>query len=212
MVLKTLQRLSAPGGEIVTLTEAKNYLRVEVGQDDALITFWIKAARALVEKETRRSILTQRWSLSLSNCSLDVGQVASGVAPVFFDGMLALPRAPLQAVESIRYYANGVLTTWDASNYVVVPGSPGKVRPVFGRSWPAADWRDDAIVVTFRAGFGDTVADVPEDLLEAARLGVFLCLGNWYENRSATVLGTISSELPFGFEAVLSPLQYGAYC
>jgi uncharacterized phiE125 gp8 family phage protein len=51
--------LIAPAIEPLSLDEAKTFLRVETGDDDALITALIAAARLHVESQTHLALITQ---------------------------------------------------------------------------------------------------------------------------------------------------------
>jgi uncharacterized phiE125 gp8 family phage protein len=61
--------LDPPASEPLSLAEAKNYLRVEHGADDALIAAMIAAARIQVESLTRRALVTQSWRIVLDRWS-----------------------------------------------------------------------------------------------------------------------------------------------
>ena len=53
--------LIAPAIEPLSLGEAKLFLRVEHGDDDAVIAALVAAARAHIEALTRRCLITQTW-------------------------------------------------------------------------------------------------------------------------------------------------------
>ena len=55
-----------PAGEPLTLAEAKLHLRVDLNDDDALITALISAAREQVEFLTGQRLITQTWELELA--------------------------------------------------------------------------------------------------------------------------------------------------
>ena len=48
-------------------------------------------------------------------------------------------------------------------------------------------------------GYGDNPGDVPETV----RHGLMLLIAHWYENRENELMGTISKNLPYGFEALM---------
>jgi uncharacterized phiE125 gp8 family phage protein len=56
--------IEAPASEPLSLAEAKAYLRVEHDADDALIAALVVAARAAVERASRRVLITQTWRLA----------------------------------------------------------------------------------------------------------------------------------------------------
>ena len=72
----SLQLITPPALEPVTLDEAKAHLKVDTTDDDALIERLIAAARARAEWHTGRAFLTQSWILWL-DCwpPLDVAEI-----------------------------------------------------------------------------------------------------------------------------------------
>lgn len=111
---------TAPGTEPVTLAEAKAHLRVEVADDDALITNLISAARVHAENVCRRAFVTQKWDLYLDAFpKYTYFGVLPGYVPVdqlpsawmsmrnyavrFRGGRIDLPFPSLQSVDSVKY-------------------------------------------------------------------------------------------------------------
>ena len=72
--------LVEPAIEPITLSEAKQHLRMEVSDDDALITLLIAAGRQYAEQLTRTSFITQQWSLG-ANQYLMMGSQAGSITP-----------------------------------------------------------------------------------------------------------------------------------
>jgi uncharacterized phiE125 gp8 family phage protein len=68
-----------------------------------------------------------------------------------------------------------------------------------GHSWPRLRGDAEGVRVLYQAGETDVPAQV--------RQAVLLLVGQWFRNRMSVVVGTISSELPFGVEALLQPLR-----
>ncbi|MCK4385369.1 MAG: phage head-tail connector protein [candidate division Zixibacteria bacterium] len=81
-----LKLKTAPAVEPVTLTEAKNQLRVDGAEDNALITALITTARQLAERDTKRAFITQTWKMYLDSVPEEI----------------EIPKPPLQSVESIK--------------------------------------------------------------------------------------------------------------
>jgi uncharacterized phiE125 gp8 family phage protein len=69
--------LVPPASEPLSLAEARQFLRVEYADDDAVIT----AARAHVEALTRRALLTQTWRIMLDAWPAN-GRVAPRIDPL----------------------------------------------------------------------------------------------------------------------------------
>lgn len=163
-----LQLIDGPTSEPLTLDEAKLHLRVDGDAEDDLITALIATARAELEFETGRALLTQTWALWLD--AWPEGDV------------LEVPLPPLQSVGAITYFdADDTETELDSGLYFVDTASePGRIALRAGACWPATVLRPiNGVCVEFDAGYGDAGADVPAKLLTALKL-----LIAWlYENR-----------------------------
>jgi hypothetical protein len=57
--------IAGPGAEPVTLAAAKAFCRIDAGDDDALVTALIAAARLHVEGLIGRALITQTWRLTV---------------------------------------------------------------------------------------------------------------------------------------------------
>jgi uncharacterized phiE125 gp8 family phage protein len=73
--------LTAPAAEPLSLSDAKNFLRVEHGDDDAIIASLIAAARNHVEALTRAALITQTWRLVLDRWP-DGGRITPRIGPL----------------------------------------------------------------------------------------------------------------------------------
>lgn len=85
--------LTPPAVEPVPLADAKAYLRVEHDADDDVITGLIAAARAQIEAQTRRALITQAWQLRRDSWPRD--------------GRLMVVPAPLREIVAVRIYDSG---------------------------------------------------------------------------------------------------------
>jgi len=149
---------------VITLDEAKNYLRVDSADDNALITALIEAAEDLVEKLTWRTLLTQTFELIYDT----VGE------------SIEITKSPLQEVTKIETIDDaGVKTEVSSSIYDVdITGSRGRVMLKSGCVWPIH--RGFAsFIITAKAGYGDAAASVPAALRQAA----LAALAVLYESR-----------------------------
>jgi len=161
--------VTPPVSEPVSLDELKQHLYVSHSDDDALLTLYLAMARDAVEKETWRAILTQTWDLFLSAWP--------------DDGVLRLPKPPLQSVTSVTYRnSSNVTTTLAASIYEVDTASePGGVVLAYGQNWPSdALAASHPIRVRFVAGWA-AAANVP-GILKGA---ILLQAGELYVQREA---------------------------
>lgn len=183
----TLKICTQPAMETISLTDAKQHLRVDGDDDDVLILSYIKAARIYCEGYQNRAYCTQTWELWLDSFPRT--------------NILEIPLPPLQSITSIKYFdtANEEATFPAASYFVDIKSSPGRVCLNSGYSWPSVALRAiNGVCVTFEAGYGGTEA-VPQSVKQA----MLLLIGHWYENRETVNVVNITKELEFTVGALL---------
>jgi len=163
---------------------------------DRKIETLIQAATALVsgpEGIVGKPLINQTWKLSV----IDYDR---------YD-RIVLPLTPVVSITSIEYYdSTETLQELDTEDFDLFGDEDNAfIRPKTGITWPSVYDRPDAIMVTFVAGFGVSPDYIPENIKQAIRL---LCC-HWFENREAVVVGSITSELPMGVEALLNISRKG---
>jgi uncharacterized phiE125 gp8 family phage protein len=181
-----LKLVTPPASEPVSLSEAKEHLRITGSDEDALITTFIEAAREYCEEYQNRAYITQTWDLSLDE---------------FPDSPYSLPKPPLKSISSIKYYdQDGTEYEFNASDYLVDTASvKGRVSLAYGKSWPSVTLQPmNGVIIQFIAGYGDAGSDVPERIRNAIKVLV----GQIYENREATDIKE-HLEIPFAVHALL---------
>jgi uncharacterized phiE125 gp8 family phage protein len=145
--------------EPVTVAELKTYARIDGTDYDSMLSGYISACRAALEKHTGRTFLTTSCELSLDSFPED-------------NGAIELPYPPVQSVTSIYYNqeSDGVNTLLAASLYQtdlysVYP----RIIPAYDEDWP--DTRDmlNAVRVTYVTGYGDDDSDVPAAIRECIK-------------------------------------------
>ena len=185
---------AAPAVDPVSVTEAKAHCRVDVTDDDTLIGGLIAAAVAHIDARgvLGRAMVTQDWAQW--ECQ----------AP----GNVRLHMGPFQSLVSVEYYdTDGALQTATLTDFETrLSGDFVVCQPKSGFTWPAAQTRDDAIKITYRAGFGDAGSDVPQSLRQA----VLMLVAHWYENREA-VAETKFEEVPLAVAALIGAERVGWY-
>lgn len=184
LVLKT-----GPASTVVSLAEAKTFLRIDsdYDDDDAYIISLIDVATSVVEEFTRRRLISQTFNIFYdefpSYIDLQIGEVAS--------------------VTHIKYYdTSNSLQTLAASNYDVdTKIRPGRIYESENGDFPDTFERPNAVEVEFVVGA--TAGEVPAPIKQA----MFIVIGRYYENRQDVVTGTIASELPLMVNHLLTPYR-----
>jgi len=198
---RSLTRQTAPAVEPVTLAEAKAHLRVDVSDDDAYIGTLITAAREWCEQYLDRTLVNTQWVMRFDAFPPD------GTHDI------ELPRPPMvssgtaTAVALTFTYENGTTATYSTASYRVDRAStPGAVKTLYGQTWPPHLLDDNAISVTWWAGYGASGSSVPA----AIRSAVLMLVGLFYEKRMAADAGSLS-EVPFGVKSLLDAHRWGSY-
>lgn len=184
-------RLITPATALpVSLATAKQHLRVEHSEDDALITSMIRAAARTAEQQMCRALMSQTWQLLIDE---------------FPAAEIRLERPRVQSITSIVYVNTaGADVTLNPSLYTLDADLlPGWVLPALGTTWPATREQANAVRVTFVSGYGNDAASVPDDV--AAWL--LLQVGALYRNREAFGQGLTVAELPGRFSDALLDAQ-----
>lgn len=199
----TLKLVTPPDGEVVTLQEAKLYLRQDSTASDALIDELISAAREFTEGpkgRLNRLWLTQTWLLQLDEFPSS--------------GEIMIPLAPVQSVTSVRYYdEDGNLQTVDPLNYYLdASNEPPWVLAVADVDWPATLKAANAVEVTFVGGYAPGSASeseanqIAENVPKQVKIGLKMLVQHWFDNRGLMSQGTFD-ELPMGIKRILQPFR-----
>lgn len=171
--------VSPPTDAIVTLAEAKAWLRVDRDDEDSLISRLIDSATDRVARITRRALSPQTLRLDLACWPTRTG--------------IELPRPPLTTVANVKYVDTGnTLQTLDSGLYSTETGgdNPAIVRLVPGETWPdIVRGRGDAVQVTYVAGY--SVGAVPAAIRDA-----ILSIIEWeYDNRAGMMSSEFQTEI-----------------
>jgi uncharacterized phiE125 gp8 family phage protein len=179
------QITTQPDVEPITLDEAKLNLRVVCDADDDLITALIVAARRWCEQYENRAYITQTITAKT----------------FWLPSEIILPLPLLQLVTSITYIDTaGDEQTLSSDLYDVdVYREPGRVTKAYGESYPSLRGDINGVTIIYKAGYGDTAADVPQETRQAIQLFV----AHLYENRVA-VTDINMNVLPLGVKALLN--------
>lgn len=188
------QLVTAPTLEPITLAQAKEHLRVDGSDEDALITLCITAARERIEHECRRAFLKQKWTAYITG---DIG----GRLPV------ELPRARLMDAETflLEYRnADGDWTAWSdlmkqahrEPALLWITEQPADIDSP--RSPQDAVWR-----ATFWSGYGTTAETVPGPLRHA----ILLLTAHLFERREMVISGATVTAIPNSLDWLINSFR-----
>lgn len=176
-----LKLITAATALAVSLVEAKAHLRIDVSDDDTLLTAMITAATEAAEQATGRAIMPQTWELTLDA----------------FPESLELTRVPVASITSVTYVdLDGTDQTLSALLYSLDNADdfgPAYVVPAYGTEWPETRDEINAVQVRYAAGYADAAA-VPESIKSWIKLQV----GAMYENRESETVG-VGKPIALGF-------------
>ena len=179
--------LAGPAEEPVSLVEAKAFLRLDAGAEDALVTTLIAAARLHVEGTTGRALVRQSWRAVLDAWPAE--------------RVVRLPVAPLLELTEIRVFdeqddehviglGQFQAETGVAPARVLLPGTVAGMPVLRERL---------GIEIDYVAGFGDA-ADVPRDLRQA----LLALVAHWFEHRDLGVVAGSGAVMPAGFDRLVA--------
>ncbi len=147
--------VTPPASEPISLAEAKSHLRVDITDDDALITTLITAARLRCESELDRSFVNTSWNYTLERFPFVTTDRA---ASYWVPNVIAIPKCPLASVTSVSYTAvDGTTATLvQGTDYLVhTAGEPGAVQPFpLTRIWPLTRTQLGAVTIRAVVGYG----------------------------------------------------------
>lgn len=161
-------------GEVVlSLAEAKLFLKVDGGDEDALIGAVRDSAIDWVERYTSKALARRDWTWTISG----------------FTQRMRLPVGPVVAVTAIEYF-DGTDTVPVQIDAWQVFG--GMLMPAAGASWPALSSGSAGVSVTLTAGFGSVATEAP-GLMAAVKM----LMGHLYRNRGTVMAGAVPADVPF---------------
>jgi len=199
---RSLTRQTPPAVEPVTLAEAKAHLRVDTSDDDAYVQNLVTSAREWCEQYLDRTLVHTQWVMRFDKFP------DSGIEPV------ELPRPPMvmsgtaTAVTVTFTQEAGPTSTYSTAEYRVDRNAtPGAILPIYGSTWTPHRQDDNAISVTWWAGYGASGSSVPA----AIRHAILMLVGHWYEFRTSVLTGSISKEVEFGVKSLLDSQRWGSY-
>ena len=177
--------------EPITLIEAKNFLRVDLDDDDTYISSLITSAREYCESITMRALGTQDFELILDNF------------PSIKD-FFEIPRPPLQKINTAQY-RNSFGEIKDIDPLTILfdyDTEPGRIVLAYNRFWPIfIPYPAGAVIINYTAGY-----NVQNPMPIGIKQAMLLLIGQWYTNREPMVDRRLT-ELKYSIDALLAPYR-----
>lgn len=171
---------------IITVADLKAHMRVTHTQEDTYISALRSAAISWVEE----------------HCNIKLGSyTARGYLAGFYNSYI--PIGPVTAISEVKYQTTSDKTYANLDTLATglwFTDEISKPARIAFRDYPNVyEYALTPVVVTFTAGY----TTMPDPVLQAIRLLV----AHMYENRQEEVVGTITTRLKFGLEALLNPFR-----
>ncbi|MDA0780672.1 MAG: head-tail connector protein [Rickettsiales bacterium] len=181
--------VTPPESEPISISKAKDHLRVDHSDEDDYILSLIGSAREFAERFTRRALMTKTVDFKIDEFPIDVIEVS-------------MP--PLQSVSSITYIdPNGELQTWGSSNYIVdTISQPARIAPAYGKVFPSTRCQMNAVTIRAIIGYGGS-SDIPKEIIQA----MLQMIGHLYEHRESVDIGRPLNEVPMTTKYLLEPYR-----
>lgn len=181
-----------PTQEPVSVAELKAHLRIDHGDEDSLLSGYIRAAREMVESDAEISLLPQTLTWYID---------------AFPAWEIGLRKPPVNSITSITYLdQDGVSQTWSSTRYRFDGNSrPARLTPAYNDEWPDTYDVNNAVTIVAAAGYS-SVSEVPQ----IAKQAILLLASHWFRNRDA-VSQTPTHDVKLSYDALLSRLQWGGY-
>lgn len=199
-----VRKITEPTYQPISLAQAKAHLRVDIGDEDALIASLIIAATQYCEKVLARSLCESTYRLTLDRfpCGLVYDYASASI-----NGWdIRFPYGSVISVESIKYDdENGSEQTLSSSVYRLEADEiPGRVSLGYNQEWPDTIKHSGAVRIIYKAGYATGDESTQQAAVPAAiKQAILLLIGHWFENREAYVTGTVATKFDLAVEAIL---------
>lgn len=154
-----------------------DHLRIDESEFHPLVAQYLEAAIGRIEAVSGRVLYKRTCRLTAD---------AFGTA-------IVIPASPVLAVTAVQYIdASGVTQTVDPTEYVLINRlETPTLFPSYGKSWPTVRNFPGSVSVTFDAGYGANMDDIPAPLRQA----VVQTVADWFRFAGNVATASIA-ELP----------------
>ena len=175
---------------LVSLTEAKEHLRIGHTDDDTYITRLTQAAQIVCENLTGMDFTPNSYIFSCDT----------------WDQTKEIPNVSgVRTIVSIAYKdKNGILTTLNSSDYYLGTGSQrSRIALVDGKSYPELydGIQNIRITINTQATWGAMGLNM------VAKQACLITIADMYENRQSVIVGRIASKIPKTAQYLLDTIK-----
>jgi len=184
-----LNLVTPPAVDVISVTDAKDYLRIDNSVEDERILTMIKAATLKLEQYLSLKFINQVWDIYIDNFPMSNRSAWwDGVRDVSVKEIVGLspnitfPFGRAFSFDQFHTFADdGVAVVENLSNYVFDSvGYNTRVGLKLGGVWPQTVLRpNNGIKFRFTFGFGTSKDDVPDDI----KMAIYEYIAHMYENR-----------------------------
>jgi uncharacterized phiE125 gp8 family phage protein len=185
--------VAAPADLPLSQDEAKKFVIVEAAEDEETLMALVGAATEHLDGWTGilgRCLVQQDWRQDFDR----------------FDRCIPLALRPVRSIVSVTWRSSGgQIHTIAQDNYSLRTDAGGSSHVRFKNDFvfPGDLNQVAAVSITYRAG--DPVDEMPKPLKTA----IGMLAAQWFNNREATVTGTIATQLPLAVDALIRPFRRG---
>ena len=118
-------------------------------------------------------------------------------------GLVQLPVVPVSNIDSFQYVDSAEVTQSLTPSDYILDADNGRLQPSSDLTvWPQTAAQINAVTITYTAGYGDAMADIPARL----RTALYMLVGHWYENRESYSVFSLT-RVPDGFHEIVDPFR-----
>jgi uncharacterized phiE125 gp8 family phage protein len=184
----TYALITPPAAEPLMLAEVKAHLRLDGGDEDALLVSLVKTARQFLERETGLCLIAQVWRLYLDRWPRD--------------GVIRIAKSPVQAIQNVTVYGiDGQPVQVSLEDHLL--DGAGRPARLWLRHTPVTGRTVNGIEIDFAAGYGEAGTDVPDTLKRAMLIHV----GHMFAFRGVVSPDQQPAGIPDGYERLIAPFR-----
>ena len=168
------------GTDIVSLSDMKEFLRVDHSDEDATITAIIDSAVQSIQDYTGRHFKTTTYTATLDSFyNTEFPYQVDGVTTITYNDRAGNP----QTLDSSKYFSD-------------VIRKPGRIK-----------FKDTPDLEEDKFNRVAIVGAVTNSINPPLTHAIKMLAAHYYENRRAVVVGTITAVIPLGIKAIINPYR-----